>query len=123
MRTMTKLLIAIIAMFGFASALTGCSTTTPYAFIATATRDATTAINTISILGDSFGNPTAQAGQRITVTNQDQVDHTVTIASLGIDVTVPTQGSATFTAPAKPGNYALTCDFHHFMTGTLIVAK
>jgi plastocyanin len=36
-------------------------------------------------------------------------------------VKVPAQGQATFTAPAKAGTYALTCDFHKQMTGTLVV--
>ena len=55
------------------------------------------------------------------MTNADSVAHTLTIASTGLDVKVSANGSASFTAPTKAGNYALTCDFHPAMSGTLVV--
>jgi plastocyanin len=76
---------------------------------------------TLTIANFAFGQLTVKGGQTITVTNSDPADHTVTIAAEGIDVKVPAQGQATFTAPAKAGTYALTCDFHKQMTGTLVV--
>jgi plastocyanin len=56
------------------------------------------------------------------VTNQDSVAHTVKVHGTPVDVTVSGGGQATFTAPAKPGTYPLTCDFHRGMHGTLTVA-
>ena len=62
-------------------------------------------------------------GAQVTVENMDQIAHTVT-ADRGdgvFDVTVDPGGSATFTAPSKPGSYRFHCKFHSDMHGTLVV--
>lgn len=74
------------------------------------------------ISGYMFSDLTVKAGSTVTVSNEDTVGHTVTISDENIDVQVEAGGSATFTAPAKAGNYTLTCDFHPTMKGTLIVS-
>lgn len=63
-------------------------------------------------------------GAKITVTNEDSATHTVT-ADQGdaFDVNVPGKGSATFTAPSKPGSTPFHCTFHANMEGTLVVKK
>ena len=75
----------------------------------------------LSISGYMFSSLTVKAGSTVAVSNDDAVDHTVTIGDAGIDVRVPAGGSATFVAPTAAGNYKLTCDFHPTMTGTLKV--
>ena len=61
-------------------------------------------------------------GSKVTVKNDDAQNHTVTSAPPGaFDVNVPAGGTATFTAPTKPGSYKFICTFHADMTGTLVV--
>lgn len=74
------------------------------------------------ISGYMFSDLTVKAGSTVTVSNEDAVGHTVTIAGTNIDVTVEAGSAATFAAPAKAGSYSLTCDFHPTMKGTLIVS-
>lgn len=76
---------------------------------------------TLTISDFTFSPLTVKAGETVTVVNSDSVEHTVTAADAGLDVKVPAGGSATFTAPTTPGDYALTCDFHPSMKGTLTV--
>ena len=62
-------------------------------------------------------------GARIAIYNADSVAHTLTIASAGIDVVVATATPAAYmTAPATPGSYLVTCDYHADMTATLVVS-
>jgi plastocyanin len=66
--------------------------------------------------------PSVPAGAKITVTNDDSVAHTVTASgSGGFNVNVPADGTATFTAPKKPGRYPFFCSIHTNMQATLVV--
>lgn len=76
---------------------------------------------TLTISGFTFSSLSVRAGALITVVNQDQVPHTVDVHGTAIDVSVAANGRATFTAPAAPGSYPLTCDIHPAMHGTLQV--
>jgi plastocyanin len=76
----------------------------------------------MDISGFTFSALTVKPGATVTVTNADAVAHTVNVNGTQIDVNVPGGGQATFTAPAKPGSYPLTCDFHKSMHGMLNVA-
>jgi plastocyanin len=78
---------------------------------------------TLTISGFAFGVVTVKAGQKVTVVNEDTAEHTVNVQGTGIDVTVPGGSDGTFKAPAAAGKYALTCDFHSDMHGTLTVTK
>ena len=62
-------------------------------------------------------------GAKIMVTNQDDQNHTVTSTPKGaFEVKVDGgAGTDSFTAPTKPGSYAIVCDFHANMMGTLVV--
>ncbi|HET9772828.1 MAG TPA: cupredoxin domain-containing protein [Acidimicrobiia bacterium] len=53
----------------------------------------------------------AKAGQPITITNNDDMPHTVTADDGSFDVTVPAKGTATVTAP-KAGSFPYTCTLH-----------
>jgi plastocyanin len=77
----------------------------------------------ISISSFTFKTPaTVKAGQKLTVTNSDGVEHTVTSDDgKSFNVTVAAGGTATFTAPAKPGTYPFHCSVHPQMHGTLVV--
>lgn len=62
-------------------------------------------------------------GATITVTNSDSQAHTVTADKAGgFDVKVGGNGTATFTAPTKPGKYPFHCVYHSNMHGTLVVS-
>ena len=61
-------------------------------------------------------------GAKITVKNQDAQNHTVTSAPRGVfDVSAPAGGTASFSAPTKPGSYKIICLFHANMMTTLVV--
>ena len=53
----------------------------------------------------------AKVGQPITITNNDDVEHTVTANDHSFDVTVPAKGSATVTVP-KAGSFPYSCTVH-----------
>ena len=53
----------------------------------------------------------AKAGQPITITNNDDMPHTVTAKDGSFDVTVPAKGSGTVTAP-KAGQFPYDCTLH-----------
>jgi plastocyanin len=53
----------------------------------------------------------AKAGQAITITNNDDMPHTVTANDGSFDVTVPAKGTAQVTVP-KAGNFPYTCTLH-----------
>ncbi len=53
----------------------------------------------------------AKVGQPITITNNDDMPHTVTAKDGSFDVNVPAKGSATVTAP-KAGDFPYECTLH-----------
>ncbi len=80
---------------------------------------------TITIQNFAFNPATLSVhpGQRIVVTNEDGVTHTLT-ADSGAFTTGDISGGQTvhFNAPSKAGTYHYRCNIHQFMTGTLIVS-
>ncbi len=63
------------------------------------------------------------AAQLITVKNEDSQAHTVTSDTGGVfDVMVPASGTATLTAPSKPGAYKFHCSYHANMHASLTVS-
>lgn len=78
---------------------------------------------TITIEGFEYSDPGPVApGSEITVENLDDAAHTVTtLDSDDFDLTVAPGETATFTAPAEPGEYPYVCSFHANMTATLVV--
>ncbi len=79
---------------------------------------------TITITDFMFDAPaTVPAGAEVTVKNNDTTAHTVTASGDGgFDVTIQAGKTATFTAPAKAGDFPFVCTFHGNMKGTLTVA-
>lgn len=69
------------------------------------------------------GASTVPPGATVRVTNRDSEAHTVTSDDgRSFDVKVSPGGSATFTAPTKPGAYPYHCKFHASMHGSLKVS-
>lgn len=65
---------------------------------------------------------TVAPGTKITVRNDDGATHTLTGANKAFDTgDIKPGGTATITAPGKPGSYAYICDIHQFMQGTIVV--
>lgn len=61
-------------------------------------------------------------GAEVTVTNQDDVGHTVTSDEEGLfDVEVGPGETVTFTAPQEPGEYPYYCIPHPAMVSSLVV--
>jgi plastocyanin len=117
-----RLFVCLAAIGAVALLLTACGSATQGTANSAAGASSTAAVTTtLAIANYTFSPLTVNGGDTITVTNADSVEHTVTIASQGVDVKVPANGQTTFTAPAKAGTYALTCDFHKQMNGTLTV--
>jgi plastocyanin len=79
---------------------------------------------TITIKDFAYGDPlTVAPGATVAIVNMDTAAHTVT-ADDGPAFDAEAKGgggTATFTAPTKPGSYPYHCTFHPGMHGTLIV--
>lgn len=91
---------------------------------AASTTTGSTAAATITIKNFAYNTLTVAPGATITVVNKDAVSHTVTAdngSGATFDVNVPGSGSASLTAPTKPGSYAYHCNYHANMHGTLTV--
>jgi plastocyanin len=85
---------------------------------------ASAAATGITVVNYSFQTPVSVApGGKVTVTNKDSVEHTVTAdQGSAFDVEIKENGgTATFTAPSQPGTYAFHCRYHPQMHGTLTV--
>lgn len=121
---MTPRLIALVASLLLLAACSSGTTSAPApAASTTAAAPAAATGPTISIADMTFTSPAAvPPGATITVTNSDGVEHSVTADSgNAFDVDVDGKGTATFTAPTKPGTYAYHCTYHPTMHGQLIV--
>ena len=84
-----------------------------------------TGAHTITIKNFAFAPSTVTVapGATVTVTNRDQVAHTITSSKGGFDTGDIASGqSKTFTAPNTPGSYSYICSIHQYMTGTLVVS-
>lgn len=100
------------------------STVAPAAPAATdaagATGAATDSSAGLTISGNAFSSPTVTAGTAFTVTNNDSVGHTVTDDAGAFDEPVPAGETITLTIP-DPGTYAIHCEIHSSMHGTINV--
>ena len=102
-----------------ASSPTSATTSTP----ATATKaPATTSAAVLTIKNFMYIVPASvKAGSTVMVKNVDGTAHTVTIKGSPALIVQP-GATATLTAPAKPGTYPITCDFHGNMKADLVVS-
>jgi plastocyanin len=78
---------------------------------------------TIQNFAFSPGTIVVAPGATVTVTNKDQVVHTLTSLTATWDTGDIQPGqTVTFTAPTKAGRYPYECNIHQFMKGLLIVS-
>lgn len=124
-----------VTLFGAALLLAACSSSgsatpttkaapTPSTASGSASSGAT-AKDAITIKNFSFApsSITVAPGATVTVTNKDQVAHTVTSTKGGFDTgDIGSGQSKTFTAPNTPGTYPYICSIHQYMSGTLVVS-
>jgi plastocyanin len=130
---MTKIGLLLGALLLIGAIATGCSSTDkPSASSSAATSSSEIAMTggppaaggpTITISGNDFGAPlTVSPGAKITIVNEDGMEHSVTSDPKGAFSTDVDGGEQkTFTAPDKPGEYPIICKYHASMHGTLIV--
>ena len=105
MRKLTILAVGLVAALGLAFTAVGVSPGSEN------TAHAEGAAITIDQFQYNPAELTAKAGQPITVTNNDDMPHTVTAKDKSFDVTVPAKGTAQVTVP-KAGNFPYTCSLH-----------
>lgn len=68
------------------------------------------------------GSLTVEAGATVTVRNADTAPHTLTAVDGSFTTpTINAGQSATFTAPKRVGSFAIKCNIHSSMSGTLTV--
>jgi plastocyanin len=78
---------------------------------------------TLVVSDFSFSEVTGAPGAAVPVRNDDSVAHTVTADDGAFDSgEVDPGGTAEFTAPAEPGSYAIHCEIHSSMQGTVTVS-
>jgi plastocyanin len=66
--------------------------------------------------------PSVSPGQKLTIVNNDEANHTVTADNNMFDVVISGSGGVTdFTAPTTPGTYPFHCKYHSNMHGVLTV--
>jgi plastocyanin len=124
--------LACVAVVGVAFTLAACSsgggatsTTAGSSSAATGGGSGSSSAHTIMIQNFAFSPKTITVtpGATITVTNHDNVAHTVTSSKAGFDTgNIMPGASKTFTAPMSAGTYAYICSIHQYMSGTLIVS-
>jgi plastocyanin len=129
-----SVLAAVAAVLATAAACGGSSAAAPpspsagapvsSAPAAAAASSAPAAPAVVTIKDFAYGVPaTVAAGATVQVKNDDGQAHTVTADSGGsFDAMVGANGTASFTAPTKPGRYPFHCTYHGNMHGVLVVA-
>ncbi len=107
----------IVALLGMVISLAACSSS--------ASGGSASHSHTIAIQNFAFSpsSTTVAPGATVTVTNKDQVAHTLTATKGGFNTGDIQPGqSKTFSAPNTPGSYPYMCSIHQYMTGMLIVS-
>ena len=132
-RHRAALVVALPALMGLAACSSKTTSTTPPVVSASqsatttpSSTATTTASGTALAIASFVYSPdplTVAPGAKVTVTNSDSAEHTVTSDTKGqFGSDDAKQGKpVTFTAPTAPGTYKFHCQYHASMHGTLIV--
>jgi len=104
MRTLTKLTIGLLAIFGLAFTAVSLTSDAPASAAGGKTID-------IKDFQYSPADLAVKVGEPVTITNADDAPHTVTANDGSFDVNVPAHGSATLTVP-KAGSHPYACTYH-----------
>jgi plastocyanin len=108
---------AVVVLLGMVISLAACSSSS--------TGGSASQSHTIAIQNFAFSpsSTTVAPGTTVTVTNKDQVAHTLTATKGGFNTGDIQPGqSKTFSAPNTPGTYPYMCSIHQYMTGMIIVS-
>ena len=103
--------------------LGGCGSSSDSSDATTAAGASTTlaaSANTLTIANLKFSALTVKAGDSISIVNADAFAHTVTADDGSFDVDVPGGSTATLVIP-EAGTYAIHCEIHASMHGTIVV--
>jgi len=117
--------LVAVALLGTALCLAACSSgsSTPTTAAGGSTSGHASSSITIQNFAFSPASLTVSPGATVTVTNKDNVAHTVTGKSNAFNTGDVQPGqSKTFTAPTSAGSYPYYCSIHQYMTGTLTVS-
>jgi plastocyanin len=117
--------IAVLFLLAMALVLAACTSGTPSGTPASTASGGSAKANSIIIHHFAFSpnSLTVAPGATVTVTNKDQVTHTLTTTRGGFNTgDIPGGTSKTFTAPNTPGTYPYICSIHQYMSGTLVVS-
>jgi plastocyanin len=136
----TKRLLLVAAMTATLIGLSGCGSSSNSSNAASAPKSSahtspasssgasgksapTAAAAMITIKNFAFQGPASvKPGTKVMVMNADSETHSVTSDISGLfDVNVDAGGTATLTAPSKPGSYPYHCKYHSTMHGMLVV--
>jgi plastocyanin len=129
----TGAVVAAALVLSLGASACGSSSKSPTTTATTAGGSATTAgatgttagsaatAGTIHISGFKFVPTPAQVkvGQTITVTNDDNTDHSLSAVDGSFDTGVFSGGTKTITV-TKAGTFAVHCKIHNFMTGSIV---
>jgi plastocyanin len=99
-----------------ATSAAGAAATTTQAAATTAAAASGTGL---TIKGFEFSEPTVKAGEAFTITNEDSANHTVTADDGSFSVPVSGGSTAQLTIPTA-GTYAIHCNIHSSMHGTIV---
>lgn len=119
-----RLPFIFLALLALGATLSACSSSPTSGSTTSQSRSSRSSGSTITIQNFAFSPGTLRVapGAQVSVTNKDNVAHTVSSTTGAFDTGDVQGGTSThFTAPKKPGTYPYRCDIHQFMTGTLIV--
>jgi plastocyanin len=117
--------VAAIFLLGMALVLAACTSGSPSGAPTSTVSGGSSKADAIIIRNFVFSPDSLSVapGATVTVTNDDQVTHTLTATKGGFNTgDIPGGTSKTFTAPNKPGMYSYICSIHQYMTGTLVVS-
>ena len=105
MRTLTKLIIGLVAVLGLAFTAVGVTSDAP--------AQAQAGGKTIEIkdFKNSPDKLAVKVGEAVTVKNSDQAPHTVTAKDGSFNADIPPGGTATLTV-SKPGAHPYDCTYH-----------
>lgn len=123
-----KLLLAVLFVgsgLAFAACSSGSSSPMTSTHPSSGASGATGSSDAITIKNFAYSPDTLTVapGATVTVTNKDQVTHTLTAVNGAFNTGDIGPGqSKTITAPKTSGHYSYMCSIHQYMTGTLVVS-
>jgi plastocyanin len=126
MRWLPVVVLAVTALVSAACSSSGSATSTTTTSVSSSGGSSGSGSDAITIQNFAFSPArlTVAAGATVTVTNKDQVAHTLTATKGGFDTGEIAAGqSKSFTAPNNPGTYPYICSIHQYMSGTLVVSS